>query len=188
MAFEEIDSWIRAKRGRAAKVAAALGIEPDKVSKSQNGRREWKAPEVDIVRRLMAEEQGGAGGAVRLVPLLGEVPAGSLREAFKSAKGSVPIDDPSVPARAYALIVSGDSMDEVVPDGARIILDPDDTDLFPGRFYVVLSADGETTFKKYVADPARLVPCSTNKSHAPIVIGREQFTVLARVIGNYSRM
>lgn len=188
MAYEEIDHWIRARRGRQKRVADLIGVTQDMVSKSQKGVRAWKAPEVDAIRRLIAGEEGAGLEPVRSIPLLGDVPAGNPREAMRAAKGSIPVVDPSVPARAYALVVKGDSMDLVVPDGAKIILDPDDRDLYPGRYYVVLSADGDTTFKRYESDPARLVPCSSNPAHQPIAVGREQFTILARVIGSYARM
>jgi repressor LexA len=181
MAFEEINTWLSAKHGRQAAVAREIGLDQDKLNKSVKGRRDWTAEEVDAIRRLMVADMGKSLTEVRAVPLLGEVPAGNMREAIRNAKGSVPVTGPSIPPRAYALIVSGDSMDLEAPDGSTIVLDPDDLDLFPGKFYVVLNEEGETTFKQYREDPARLVPCSSNDAHKPIIVGRQQFTILARV-------
>jgi len=187
MAFEDINGWIEAKRGRQTAVARALGMDVDKVNKSVRGRRDWSAQEVDAIRRLMGANQEQSGETVRFIPLLGSVPAGSFREAVKNAKGHIPVPDASVPPNAYALDPDGDSMDLLVPPNTRIIVDPDDLDLYPGRYYVVQNQDGETTFKRYEADPARLVPCSSNPAHKDIPIGREPFDIKGRVIGGFTR-
>jgi repressor LexA len=101
----------------------------------------------------------------------------------------MPAPSPDLPLNACALDVEGDSMDLIVPDGGRIIFDPDDRALFPKRFYVVLNGAGETTFKRFFADPARLEPCSTNPAHKVIVLGDgEPFTIVGRVIWQASRM
>jgi repressor LexA len=186
MAFEDLNEWVAAKRGRQAAVARALGLEADKVNKSVRGTREWSAREVDAIRAMMRAELEQSAEPVRFIPLLGNVPAGSFREAVKNARGHIPVPAGSVAANAYALYPEGDSMDLVITPGSMIILDPDDRDLYPGRLYVIQNQSGETTFKKYEADPARLVPCSSNPAHKDIVIGREPFDVLARVVGGFT--
>ena len=109
-------------------------------------------------------------------------------EAVRRPIGALPRPDPSIPPRAFALRVSGDSMDKEVPDGGTVVVDPEDKDLFPDRFYVVM-VDGEATFKQFKADPARFVPCSTNPAHGDIRIGSGQaFELLGRVIWKASRM
>ena len=61
---------------------------------------------------------------------------------------------------------------------------PDDFELRDGKFYAVMK-DGETTFKRFRANPARLEPCSSNPAHGAIAIGREPFTVIGRVVGTW---
>jgi SOS-response transcriptional repressor LexA len=71
-------------------------------------------------------------------------------------------------------------MDLVAKEGEGIIIDPRDLDLLPGRYYVIRNEEGETTFKRYMDEPARLEPCSTNPAHQVIYPGRETFTVIGR--------
>lgn len=115
------------------------------------------------------------------IPLLGEVPAGSPQEAIEISGKWHPVTDPDTPPRAYALRIKGDSMDKLVPDGATITVDPDDRDLWDGAQYVVRTQDGEATFKEYHANPARLVPLSSNPAHMPIKLGDEPIEILGRV-------
>lgn len=129
----------------------------------------------------------GNGAQLGSIPIVGAVQGGNWREAVKRSAASMPRPDPSVPPEAFALRVTGDSMDELVEDGGTVIVDPQDKDLFPGRYYVVMNGDGETTFKRFMADPARLVPCSTNPVHKEIPIG-SRFEIVGRVIWRASRM
>lgn len=119
---------------------------------------------------------------VRRVPLIGTIAAGNWREAIEDPLSLVPCE--SGGPNTFALIADGDSMDQIVPPGGRIYIDPDDFALRDGKFYAVMK-DGETTFKRYRASPARLEPCSTNPAHRPIEIGREPFTVIGRVVGTW---
>jgi repressor LexA len=119
---------------------------------------------------------------VRRVPLIGTIAAGNWREAIEDPLSLVPCE--SGGANTFALVVDGDSMDLIVPPGGRIYIDPDDFQLRDGKYYAVMR-EGETTFKRYRASPARLEPCSTNAAHRPIEIGREPFTVIGRVVGTW---
>lgn len=97
--------------------------------------------------------------------------------------GQLPVPTAGTPLNAIVLEVQGDSMDLEIEDGGHVIVDTDDKALFPGRLFVVLNGDGEATFKQFEAEPARLVPRSTNPAHTIIQIGDGQpFTVLGRVV------
>ena len=166
---------------RQVDLARHLGMEENKLSKSLSGERRFRVEEMDKIRALL-------GVGLDAIATLGDVPAGNWREAIKKPIGSMPRPDPSIPPRSFALRISGDSMDKEVPDGGTVIVDPEDKDLFPDRFYVVM-VDGEATFKQFKADPARFVPCSTNPAHGEIRIGSGQaFELLGRVIWKASRM
>lgn len=191
MDLETVRRWADEKRGRRQQLANALGITHDKVSKSlsPDGVRQFKPNEWDIVRAIVRGElQTPEVEPVRTIPLVGAVPAGNWREAIRNSRGAIPIPDPSTPPNAFALKAEGDSMDLVAPDGSTIVLDPDDLDLYPNRYYVVRNSAGETTFKQFKSSPARLVPCSSNGAHKDMVLGRDQFEIVARVIGIYSRL
>jgi repressor LexA len=184
MELEEIKRRMKAKGLRQVDIANATGLEPDKVSKSFAGTRRFTSTELDIIRSLV---DGGPAPSVpgtmsvRAIPMIGSVAAGNWREAIQQPMGSFPVSE-DVPPNAVALRVVGDSMDRFVPDGTPIIFDPDDRSLYPERLYVIQNEAGETTFKQFMADPARLVPCSTNPSHKEILInGEEAFTIVGRV-------
>ena len=83
-----------------------------------------------------------------------------------------------------ALVVRGDSMDRIAPEGAHIIIDRCDTDLVARDFYVCSTDDhARATFKRFVPDPDRLAPFSTNLEHEPIMLSRPP-----RVLGRLTRV
>ncbi|MDF0543364.1 S24 family peptidase [Sphingobium sp. H39-3-25] len=129
-------------------------------------------------------------GAERVVkvPLLGDVPAGPVREAIRHSRGFVLIPESEAPKDSYALRVSGESMNVHAPNGCTIVVNPNDTDLFPGRRYVVRTGGGEATFKEYHEGPARLVAVSTYDEYEDIRLGSEPTEVLGRVISVTTRL
>ncbi|WP_232475890.1 LexA family protein [Flavisphingomonas formosensis] len=165
-------------------LAAATGIDENKLSKSlgKAGRR-ITVPEMAAIEAVLSGGGGGepAAPALRSIPLLGAVPAGGFREAVPESGRRHAIADPDTPPHAFALVVSGDSMDLIAPEGTIVVIDPDDKALWPGWRYVVQTADGDTTFKEYQEGPARLVPCSSNPAHKEIVLGAEPITIIGRV-------
>lgn len=186
--LRELRGQIAEKKFTQKALADRLGIAPPRVKEMLDGVRRIQPAELPVVADWLGLTDDNERQPVAPVPLLGDVPAGNWRQAIKNARHSIPSPDPSIPSNAYALRVKGDSMDLHVPDGAMIIVDPTDLDLWPGRFYVVENGDGETTFKQYRESPARLVPCSSNPAHKEIPIGSSDFRVVGRVIWQASRM
>jgi SOS-response transcriptional repressor LexA len=92
----------------------------------------------------------------------------------------MPSPDKALSAKSFVVLVEGDSMDKVAASGDGVIVDPTDLDLVSGKYYVVRNGEGETTFKRYRENPARLEPCSTNPAHQTIYPGRDTFTVIGR--------
>lgn len=187
MDIPEIRRRMADKGYKQVDLARLLDIDSGKVSLSLNGKRRITVQEMDKIREWLDEpvDQPRA----RAIPYLGAVPGGNWRQAVQGTAMFMPAPDPSIPPNAFALKVSGDSMDLLVDDGGTVIVDPDDKALFPGRYFVVINDDGETTFKKFLADPARLAPCSTNPNHAEIALGSgEGFRVVGRVIWRAARM
>lgn len=118
---------------------------------------------------------------VRTIPLLGRIAAGNWQEAMLDPEGEVPVPDDSG-RNVFALRPNGDSMNKIADENSILVVDPDQPDLLDGRLYAIMNGDGETTFKRYRADPPRLEPESTNPEHQPIPLGREPFKVIGRVI------
>ena len=163
-------------------LAEAVGMSENFLSKSLAGKRQFKIHEMDAIRAELAPEEAAA--RIPTIPLLGKVPAGNPQEAIQYAVRHISAPDPDTPPNAYALVVSGNSMNLVVPDGTILIVDPDDKALWPGKRYVIATEDGhKATFKEFQADPARLVPVSSEDEHKEILLGAEPIVILGRVIG-----
>jgi SOS-response transcriptional repressor LexA len=188
----EIKARMKVRRIKQVDLANALGIDPDKVSKSLDtkGTREFSPDEMVIVRQMLREDGDLPEPTdYHPIPIIGQVQAGNWTEAVQRPIGAMPSPEPFMSRKVFGLQVSGDSMDEYVEDGATVLVDPDDKALFAGRFYVVINEEGETTYKRYQENPSRLVPCSSNKAHKDIVLGGDQtFTIVGRVIWRAARM
>lgn len=188
----------------AKDAAASLGVPASTYIGHENGSRgipRDRAPQ--YARKFKVTEEWllyGKGeadaepevpeGAERVVqvPLLGDVPAGPVREAMRHSRGFVLTPESEAPKDSYALRVSGESMNVHAPNGCTIIINPNDIDLFEGRRYVVRTGEGEATFKEYREGPARLVAVSTYDDYEDIRLGSEPIEVLGRVISVTTRL
>lgn len=166
-------------RESQADISRLLEITPDKVSKMLAGKRRLKLEEANKLARYFGTVSNEDDLAT-LLPVVGLISAGSWREGFEQVRGYMPSPDKSLSRDAFVVIVEGDSMDLIAKEGDGIIVDPRDLDLLPGRYYIIRNSDGETTFKRYMDNPARLEPCSSNPVHQTIFPGRDEFTVVGR--------
>lgn len=175
---------------KQAQFAGRIGVSQGTISKwmaeavSPN-KKQW-----DDVTRFLAKNQrtrhlvSAETEILRYVPLLSLVSAGRLTDR----QSQIPVEDVPLLAFAdlgrgefFALRVEGDSMDRLSPDGSTIVVNRADRELVGGRCYVFMHR-GETTFKRWHPDPARLAPFSTNPVHEPVFIKRQKdFDVVGRV-------
>ena len=162
-----------------ADIARLLGLTPDKVSKMLSGKRQLKLDEATKLARYFGTESNLDHVPV-LLPIVGLISAGAWREGFEQVIGYMPSPDKTLSKDSFVVIVEGDSMNLVAQEGEGIIVDPRELDLCAGRYYIIRNGDGETTFKRYMENPARLEPCSDNPAHEIIYPGRETFTVIGR--------
>lgn len=189
MAYDDIRERMESLDRRYVDLANLLGINPTGVSKAFAGKRRFSATEMDKIRQWLGDEAPAPGANVGTIAVVGSITASGFATGASKPIGRMHKPDPSIPDQALALDVEGDSMDLFVPDGGRIIYDPDDRALWPRRFYVVQNGNGETTFKRFFADPARLEPCSSNPQHVTIELGgTEPYLILGRVIWQASKM
>lgn len=190
----ELKAQAAAKRFKLKDLAAHLGIAPARINEMLGENRKIQPREMPLLAEWLGMSDSSESkipeGAIPVVavPVIGEIAAGNWKEAVKRSTLSIPAPHPSMPPQAFALEVSGDSMDLLVDDGAMIIVDPGDRQFFHKRYYAVQNGEGETTFKQYLGDPARLVPCSSNPAHNEIILGDEPITIIGRIIWRSSRM
>lgn len=186
---DDLKRMLREQGKKQVDLANLLGVNPTAVSKIFSGIRAIQPQEEAKIRAWLGIGGTIDGFATQMIPIIGQVAAGSWREAIQNPIANMPAPDPDIPAQTFGLVVAGDSMDRIVEDGGTVLIDPNDTALYPGRFYVVGNGDGDTTFKQFLLDPARLEPCSSNPAHRAIVIGDgTNFHVVGRVIWRASRL
>jgi repressor LexA len=118
----------------------------------------------------------------RLVPIVGEAPAGQLMPAEENILGQVQLPKEflkPLSSKFFLLRVRGDSMNRAKVEGQSI----EDGDLVlvrqqeradPGKIVVAL-VDGEATIKRLVKGPDYYVlqPDSTNPKHRPIIVAQD---------------
>lgn len=122
---------------------------------------------------------------VTFVPILDFVAAGKLA----SPMSQIPLQNARKVGLSglgrgdfFGLTVQGTSMDRVSPDGSIIIFNRLDRQLVKGKFYV-FSVRGETTYKRWHAEPEYLEPYTTDiDAHGPIFVTRKRdLEVIGRV-------
>jgi SOS-response transcriptional repressor LexA len=122
-------------------------------------------------------------GRITLAPLISWVQAGELEEAVDPYTVGDFEDEVAVEYErqtVLALRVKGTSMNRVAPDGAIIVIDYSQQDLVPEKFYVV-RVGSEATVKRYMLEPTRFEPFSTEPDH-PIVFPSKELNVVGRVV------
>lgn len=215
MGTPESDRLMQARRkagyASASDAAKALGVKEPTYMGHENGSRGFKKASAEqYARRFGVSLEWlltGRGGIERTasgssagssdksaspkfvkIPLLDTVAAGKLR----APNSQIPIEDVPLLAFAdlgrgewFALTVQGDSMDRLSPDGSRIIVNKADRNLVSGKPYV-FSIRGETTYKVWRPEPARLAPYSTNPMHEPVFV-KSRKDAEGMVIGRVKR-
>lgn len=192
MTHEKPSNRIRALRKEAELSQEELGgrmrseLTGTSVAKLETGRMRLSleyAQEIgDVLGVSFLEVLGFDAVGVRVVPLVGNIEAGNWREAIAVSGESQAIPADLRGRDLFALRPVGDSMNRIVGDGGFIVVDPHQIELIDGKCYAVMNGDGETTFKRFSANPLQLEPCSTNPNHKPIPLGSTPFTVIGRVV------
>ncbi len=178
--LEELRLWISSRKVLQKEIADELGVAPARVSEMLKGARKIQPREMPILVRYFGMDEG-PDPSVRRIARIGMVPAGGLREALADAPNSIEVPA-NLPKGVFALEVDGESMNKIAPMGCDVIVDPSDKKLFSGDLYVISNEAGEFTFKRFMQDPARLVPLSTDPAHKEIEIGAEPINIIGRVV------
>jgi repressor LexA len=117
----------------------------------------------------------------RMLPVVGEIAAGSWGEAIERSDHWIPVVGDAWSGQEFVLQLRGNSINHYADNGDYVVIDPAKAALEDGKLYAVQNEAGETTCKQFESDPQRLVPCSSDPSHQPMLIGSSPFTVIGRV-------
>ena len=156
-----------------------VGVHQSAVSNILKGKREVKVHEASLIYKVLGLARLPD---IQLVPIIGLTNAGNWREAIHSPGGTVPVPSGKASSRAFAVEVKGDSMDQLVQEGEFVVCDPDQTQLYNDKIYLIENAEHETQIKLYRANPARFEPMSSNETHRTLFVGQDQIRVIGRVV------
>lgn len=186
----------------ASGLAKRSGLDPTTFNKSKRVTRDGKPrwPSTESLAKILEAtnaslEQfvsfvgapGTRSGAMHNVPLIGFAQAGEkgyFDDAGYPTGGGwdeIPFPDVSDP-HAYALEVSGDSMEPVYRSGDQIIVSPGGT-FRRGDRVVVRTTEGEVMVKELVRKTAKRIELkSLNPAHADRSLDVEEVAWIARVL------
>lgn len=185
LSHDEILAALRVAVAKGAvlqkEVAEVLSIAPARITEVLKETRKIQVREMPILARYLGMEDDQPDASVRKIKRIGRVPAGSLRESLAETTDTIEVVS-SLPKGVFALEVDGESMNTIAPLGCDVIVDPNDQQLFAGDLYVLRNDDGEFTFKRFLPDPARLVPLSDDPAHKDIALGAEPINIVGRVV------
>jgi phage repressor protein C with HTH and peptisase S24 domain len=184
----------------ASGLAKKAGLDPTTFNKSKritpDGRQRWPSTE-SVAKSLAATGtsidtfvqliEGGGRPAAESVPLIGFAQAGAGGYfddgGFPVGKGWDEIPFPAVPdENAYALEISGDSMEPAYRDGAVIIVSPA-ASIRRGDRVVVKTREGEVMVKELKRRSAKSIELrSVNPQHGDRSLSTREVLWMARIV------
>ncbi|TPW29695.1 LexA family transcriptional regulator [Martelella alba] len=148
-----------------------------------DGRKYARAFKVSFHWLYLGEGSPTPSDKEEMIPLVSFISAGKLSEpnGHSEPESQTLFPRCNLPNGDWiALKVEGDSMDLYSPPGSIIFVNRLEKDVVDGGLYVVMTDDGDATYKKFRTNPDRLEPQSTNKDHETI-FPRGPVNVVGRV-------
>lgn len=185
----------------ASALARRSGLDPTSFNKSKriarSGKPRWPTTE-SLAKVLEATNQtmghfvslmndGIEGGVLQRIPVIGYAQAGRTGffddAGYPTGSGWDAVDFPNVgDPNAYALEISGDSMEPVFRDGDTVIVSPR-ASIRRGDRVVVKTSEGEILCKQLYRQTAnRIELASFNTAHDNVELGLEDIDWMARII------
>lgn len=185
----------------ASALARRAGLDPTSFNKSKrvarSGKPRWPTTEslakvLDATSQTMGHfvslmNDGTEGGVLQRIPVIGYAQAGRTGyfddAGYPAGSGWDAVDFPNVgDPNAYALEISGESMEPVFRDGDTIIVSPQ-ASIRRGDRVVVKTAEGEILCKQLYRQTANRVElASFNPAHANVELSLEDIDWMARII------
>ena len=185
----------------ASALARRAGLDPTSFNKSKrvarNGKPRWPTTEslakvLEATQKTMGHfvslmNDGTGGGVMQRIPVIGYAQAG--RDGFfddagyPTGTGWDAVDFPNVgDPNAYALEISGNSMEPIYRDGDVIIVSPR-ASIRRGDRVVVRTKAGEILAKSLSRQTANRVELTSfNPEHGAIELGLDEIEWMARII------
>ncbi len=160
-------------------LAKEMGLAQSAVANILSGERQVKAHEASYIYRRFGLDREAD---IQWAPRIGMSNAGNWREAIVHPTGRVPMPRGLGGERCFAIEVSGGSMNKLIQDGETVVVDPDQTQLYNDKTYLIENADHETQIKLYRSNPARFEPFSDEDGHSTLMVGEHQIHVVGRVV------
>ena len=197
--WQAIDALAKRHKMSASGLAKRAGLDATTFNKSKRitreGKQRWPSTEsvskiLDATGESLAGFLSGISGADRggqRIPVIGYVQAG--QQGFFDDAGypvgsgwdEVAFPDVGDP-NAYALEISGDSMEPLYRAGDTIIVSPN-ASVRRGDRVVVKTRDGEVMAKLLARRTARrLELASLNPAYAPVVLTPDQLHWMSRIV------
>lgn len=200
--WRAIDRLAQSKGLSPSGLARRAGLDSTTFNRSKRTTREGKPrwPSTESIAKILdatatsfseftalVEDRAFGGPAPRTVPLIGFAQAGDAGffddAGYPAGAGWDEIRSPDVTdPHAYALEVSGDSMQPVYRDGDRLIVSPDSQPRRGDRV-VVRTRDGEVMVKELLRLSEKRVELrSLNPAHGDRSLERDAVDWIARVV------
>lgn len=196
-----IDALARDNGLTASALARRAGLDPTTFNKSKRITREGKArwPSTESVAKVLEAtgasmsgfvgyiEGSVVGRPVATIPLIGFAQAGDRGffddAGYPAGAGWDEIPFPEIgDPNAYALEVSGDSMEPLYRDGDRVIVSPS-ANVRRGDRVVVRTTEGEVMVKQLVRLTAKRIDlASVNPAHSGRSLATEEVGWMARIL------
>ena len=199
--WKAIDRLAREYGYSASGLARRGGLDPTTFNKSKRVTREGKLrwPSTESVSKVLAatgaslsefvsyvSDSEGAG-VYRNIPLIGFAEAGTAGyfddAGYPAGSGWDEIPFPGLgDPHAYALEISGDSMEPVYRDGDTVIISPE-ANIRRGDRVVVKTKDGEVMAKLLLRQSARKIELqSLNKQHEDCSLNVDEVEFMGRIV------
>jgi repressor LexA len=124
-----------------------------------------------------------------LIPILGSIPAGMpVYAAEEVREGTVPYMKKEISNNAFALKVTGDSMEPELEAGEIVVCEPKSYNELPGKGEIVaVRLQNDTAIKRFLKCKNQVVLISINTKYPPFVKKPEEISFLAKVVGKVKK-
>lgn len=197
--WRAIDQLAERKGVSLAELARSAGLDRTtfaRCKRSRDGRPRWPSTE-SISRVLVATDcnmaqfsamlREGARQAPQRIPVIGFAQAGRNGffddSGYPTGSGWDVLDFPNLgDSNAYALKISGDSMEPVYRDGDLVVVSPLSAPR-PGDRVVVRTTADEVLAKQLVRQTTRTIHlASVNRAHGDLVLPAREVVWISRIV------